>query len=77
MDEEAEMRVQDAVNAAALLLEAVENGPNRAFQTVESEVGGRADVALDGAGIDVDLHDRDATVHVRFDGGDAPEGRGR
>jgi len=48
------------------LLDAVQSAPSRAIETIETAFG-RADVVLDEGGADVVLHDRDVTVHVRFD----------
>jgi hypothetical protein len=63
----ADSRTRDAARAAGLFLDAVEGVPNRSLTTVSTPYG-RADVIRDGPAADVVLHDRDATVHVRFDG---------
>jgi hypothetical protein len=59
-------RTRDAARAAGLFLEAVEAAPDPSLTTVETPWG-KADVIRDGDAADVVLHDRDATVHVRFD----------
>lgn len=56
-------RFRDIVNAAALVVQAVESA-SRDLATVDTPYG-RADVILDDSGADVVLHDRDVTVHVR------------
>jgi len=61
-------RTQDLARAAALVLDAVDEAPDRTMQTVDTAFG-RADVILDGQAADVVLHDRNATVHVRRGGG--------
>ena len=66
---EPEMRVRDVVNAAATVAEAVHQAPDRALQAVETGLAGRADVVVDEQAVDVVLHDRNATVHIRRDGG--------
>lgn len=58
------------------LLRTVEGARNRTLTTVETSFG-RADVVLDGLAVDIDMHDRDATVHIRSGGGDDPEAWGR
>jgi len=76
MADPTDLRLKDTARAAALLLDAVEGAPDGQITTVETAFGS-ADVVLDSGGADVVLHDRDVTVHVRRDGGDDPEGRGR
>lgn len=73
-DTEKDHRLKDAARAAALLLDAVESAPDRALTTVETAFG-TAFVVMDGSAVDVDLDDREATVHVRRDGGEDPEDR--
>ena len=63
----------DLARAAALVLDAADEAPGRAMQTVTTPWG-RADVILDDRAADVVLHDRDATVHIRRGGAD-PDGR--
>jgi hypothetical protein len=75
-DTEEDHRLKDAARAAALLLDAVESAPDRALTTVETAFGS-AFVVVDGPAVDVDLDDREATVHIRRDEGSDPEGRGR
>ena len=58
----------DLARAAALVLDAVDEAPDRAMQTVDTAFG-RADVVVDEDAVDVVLHDRAATVHVRRDEG--------
>lgn len=74
---EEQRRLSDIANAAAILAEAIGAIDGRGMETVDSEVGGRADVILDDDAADVVLHRRGVTVHVRRDGGGDPEGRGR
>jgi hypothetical protein len=62
--EETELKTKDVANAAAVLLDAVENAPGRDLSTLSTPYG-PVDVVLDNAGADVVLHDRDVTVHVR------------
>jgi diaminopimelate epimerase len=64
---ERDLRTKDVANAAAVLLDAVQNAPGRDSVTV-STPHGPVDVVLDNAGADVVLRGRDATVHVRSDG---------
>jgi hypothetical protein len=64
---EGEHRLKDAARVAAQLLDAVESAPARTLTTVETAFG-RADVVLDESGADVVFHDRDPSVHVRFEG---------
>jgi len=70
-----ELRLKDATRAAVLLLDAVDEAPDRSLTTVQTAFGS-ADVVKDEAGMDVVLHDRDVTVHVRREGRDDLEGRG-
>jgi hypothetical protein len=67
---ESQLKLKDAARAAALLLEAVDSAPERALSTVETAFG-RAEVALDEEGADVVLREGDATVHVRWNEGEA------
>jgi len=62
--QDADLKAQDAVRAAALLLEAVEAVEDRTLETVRTAYG-TADVVVDEGGVDMHFHDRDATVHVR------------
>lgn len=71
---EAEHKLKDLARSAALVLDAVDEAPDRALTTVETAFG-TAFVVMDGNAVDIDLHDRAATVHVRIDGEDDPEGR--
>lgn len=71
---ERDLRTKDVANAAAVLLDAVRNAEGRKLTTV-STPHGPVDVVLDNAGADLVLHGRDATVHVRRDGGADPDGR--
>jgi hypothetical protein len=61
-----DLKAKDLTRAAALLADATDTAP-RTLKTVETTFG-RADVAVDGNAADVDFHDRDATVHIRFEG---------
>ncbi len=66
MADTADLRVKDAARAAALMVDAADGAPSRTLTTVDTALG-RADVVVDGPAVDVNLHDRKATVHVRFD----------
>lgn len=59
-------RIEDVANAAAILLGAVEDAPDRALDEVET-LYADALVALDDDAADVTLHEEGATVHVRLD----------
>ena len=60
-------RLKDLTRSAALLVDAAENAP-RALDHVETAFGD-ALVASDDGALDIDLNGRDASVHVRFEGG--------
>ena len=59
-------KLKDLARSAALLVEAAENAP-RALDRVDTAFGD-ALVASDDTALDIDLGDREASVHVRFDG---------
>jgi hypothetical protein len=58
-----DLRTKDLANAAAILEQATRR-VEEADRTVSTPYG-RATVIRDGEGVDVVLHDRDVTVHVR------------
>jgi hypothetical protein len=58
------MCTKDLARTATLVMDALRNAPDEAELFVETEFG-PATVITDGAGADVVLHDRGATVHVR------------
>lgn len=61
---EQQRRLEDVANAAAILLGAVQDAPEGTREEVEA-LYTEAEVVIDGDAVDVTLHGKGATVHVR------------